>query len=477
MGERTTHSGSVWLRLFTALVLLASVEVSANIPVIDSKAHVVRAVALIEEGGYSLARSYLEPALIDPRLSAAERARAYYLRGYSFYAQNFYVSARKDYARALEFNPDNPAALAALAGLHAHGLGVVRNHELAYQFFSKAAHGGHVDAQFHVGYAQLEGRGTDVDLDSARGWLKGAADQGHVAAMTYLARSFREVIAEVADPDQARGWYEKAHAAGAVDALVSLAFMYQNGEFGDPDKERARRLFTQAADAGSGAGRVSLGHLYLSGDSGSPDYAKARSLFEQAAAQQIPGSYLGLGHIYEAGLGVEPDLDEAERWYRLGARAELLPAQLRLAGLLLRNEQSDKTPEAMDWLAQAATQNDPTAQNDYAWMLATHPDDALRDGELALTLAQRAITANPSAAFLDTLAAAYAEVGNFTQAVTTQHEALKLLNETQTSLRAELNAHLAAYEEGKRWRQYRISGKRSPPKSPRDPPSKERNKA
>lgn len=453
MGEAVTPRGFAWLLLCTALFPLAVAEVSASKPPIDSRAYVERSVTLIEEGSYTLARSYLAPALIDHRLSAGERSRAYYLRGYSFYAQKFYVSARKDYARALEFNPDNPAALAALAGLHALGLGVDLNAELAYLFFSKAAHAGHVDAQFHVGYAELEGRGTATDLDSARRWLKSAANQGHVPAMTYMARSFRAELADEPDPQQARAWYEKAYAAGAADALVALAFMYQNGEFGAQDTKRARQLFTQAADAGSGAGRVSLGHLFLSGDFGTQDYAKALSLFKQAAAQQVAASYLGLGHIYEAGLGVEPDLSEAERWYRLGAAADLLPAQMRLAGLLMRNDDTDKKIEAMQWLARAAEQEDPLAQNDYAWMLATHPESGLRDGELAVTLARRAVEAEPTAAYLDTLAAAYAEIGRFAEAITVQQEALKLLDETQGALHAELNAHLAAYEEGKRWRQ------------------------
>jgi TPR repeat protein len=254
MGGCRSHAGLGWLLLFAALSPAhGAIQVSADSLPLDSRAYVERSVGLIEEGSYTLARGYLAPALIDYRLTLGERSRAYYLRGYSFYAQKFYVSAGKDYTRALEFNSDNPAALAALGGLHARGLGMQRDEALAYQLFSKAAHAGHVDAQFHVGYAELEGRGTDKNLESARRWLNGAADQGHVPAMTYMARSFRKDLAETADPQAAQVWYEKAYAAGAVDALVALAFMYQSGEFGEPDDERAAELFAQAADAGSGA--------------------------------------------------------------------------------------------------------------------------------------------------------------------------------------------------------------------------------
>ncbi len=70
-----------------------------------------KAVQLIEDDRYSLARSYLAPALIDPCLPSGQRSRAYYLRGFSFAAQDLPVSALRDFNRALEFNPANPAVL------------------------------------------------------------------------------------------------------------------------------------------------------------------------------------------------------------------------------------------------------------------------------------------------------------------------------------------------------------------------------
>lgn len=63
-----------------------------------------------------------------------------------------------------------------------------------------------------------------------------------------------------------------------------------------------------------------------------------------------------------------------------------------------------------------------------AWVLATSPDDALRNGTQAVTLASRAVqaTSGQNAEVLDTLAAAYAEVGRFAAAVLTAHRALLL---------------------------------------------------
>jgi len=60
-----------------------------------------------------------------------------------------------------------------------------------------------------------------------------------------------------------------------------------------------------------------------------------------------------------------------------------------------------------------------------AWVLATSPDDALRNGKEALTLAQEAAKADPkSPSYLNSLAAAFAENGRFAEAVDAADRAL-----------------------------------------------------
>ena len=68
------------------------------------------------------------------------------------------------------------------------------------------------------------------------------------------------------------------------------------------------------------------------------------------------------------------------------------------------------------------------ALNDLAWMLATAPDAKVRDAHEALRLAQHAaeLTRQKDAGILETLAAAYAEGGNFAEAIGTAEAALKL---------------------------------------------------
>jgi protein O-mannosyl-transferase len=85
------------------------------------------------------------------------------------------------------------------------------------------------------------------------------------------------------------------------------------------------------------------------------------------------------------------------------------------------------------------------ALNNLAWLLATHPNAKYRDGPEALRLASRVaeLTGNKDAEALDTLAAAYAETGDFTNAVATLTRGLALAATNQPgNLTTQMQTHL-----------------------------------
>jgi Tfp pilus assembly protein PilF len=95
--------------------------------------------------------------------------------------------------------------------------------------------------------------------------------------------------------------------------------------------------------------------------------------------------------------------------------------------------------------------NQPQTLNEFAWLLATDPHVEIRHGDLAVKLAVRArdLTHGQEPAILGTLAAAYAEIGDFDKAVATGQEAHDLamaqgrkpLAETNLLLLAHYRAH------------------------------------
>ena len=83
--------------------------------------------------------------------------------------------------------------------------------------------------------------------------------------------------------------------------------------------------------------------------------------------------------------------------------------------------------EAVKWYRKASDGGSLIAMNDLAWLLATSPDAKVRNGPEAVTLAEKsvALTGGTNAAYLDALAAAYAETGQFDKAVGIQKQATK----------------------------------------------------
>jgi tetratricopeptide (TPR) repeat protein len=67
-------------------------------------------------------------------------------------------------------------------------------------------------------------------------------------------------------------------------------------------------------------------------------------------------------------------------------------------------------------------------KNNLAWLFATCPEPSLRDGARSLMLAKEVTSSSavPNAAYLDTLAAAYAETGQFDKAVEVTQQALDI---------------------------------------------------
>ena len=106
-------------------------------------------------------------------------------------------------------------------------------------------------------------------------------------------------------------------------------------------------------------------------------------------------------------------------------------------------------------LSQKAAQNlgptDSAGRNLIAWFLATAECEDVRDGRLALKLATESceLSHYETSTSLDSLAAAYAELGDFASAVKWSEKAVQLANDGRQNVYVE---HLNTFKSGKPWR-------------------------
>src|SRR5262249_33124197 len=97
----------------------------------------------------------------------------------------------------------------------------------------------------------------------------------------------------------------------------------------------------------------------------------------------------------------------------------------------------------------------PPAERRLAWVLATHPDAAVRNPDEALRLARHATQAsgNRDPEMLDTLAAAPAASGQLCDAIATSGRAPALADDRPAApLAADIAARLALYRAGQSYR-------------------------
>lgn len=150
---------------------------------------------------------------------------------------------------------------------------------------------------------------------------------------------------------------------------------------------------------------------------------------------------------------------EAARWFAeaLKFQPDYVPARDNLLALYMR---TGRHAEAVELLRKtlARTPDEPGILSNLAWILATSPQDKLRNGTEAVKLARQAdeLSAGRSPRAIDSLAAAYAETGAFDKAVLAARRALTLARSTgRDELAKAIEKRVALYQDGKPFRHSR----------------------
>ena len=222
------------------------------------------------------------------------------------------------------------------------------------------------------------------------------------------------------DYEKARIWYGRGADLGFPGSQVNLANLYRLGRGGATDYPGALKLYEMAAANEYTLAYVPIGSMYMDGLGVNRNYGTGLQWLRKGKSQGVIDANYHLGNAYESGTGLTRDYKKAAELYHLAAMQGHGKAQNSL-GYLYRQGQGVKQDfqKAVKWYQLAADQGINKALNRLAWLLATCPKPEICNGAGALEMALVAVDQDDSPSNLDTLAAAYARVGEFDRATET----------------------------------------------------------
>jgi hypothetical protein len=186
------------------------------------------------------------------------------------------------------------------------------------------------------------------------------------------------------------------------------------------------------------------------------DYDRAIDLVDSALAVIKPDeaapALLFRGRAYLK----KGELDKAESDFNEVTDLDSKQYLAYIGRAIIYNRKKDHTKalRQLDSISSLKLDKAGRALNGVAWLRATFPEPELRDGNKATQEALQACEAShwEDFGYVDTLAAAYAETGNFEQAVKFEEQAVGMLS-PENSLRDKMERRLALYQDHKPYRE------------------------
>ena len=253
-----------------------------------------------------------------------------------------------------------------------------------------AAAEGAAEDQARLGFVLLKFKDDDKDQEAFT-LFEAAAEKRHPLSITMAAICYGDGRGVDKDIDQAIELLRRASNLGQSDAQHLLGMVLVQGRGVDKDPAAAMPWLRRSINQGNPNAMIFMSRCYIEGEGVEADPDAAFELATRAIETGSSRALMQLAHLHAAGHGTEPDLNRA-----------------------------------MELLEQA--EDNPWAQNNLAWLLATGPDPELHDGAKAVRIIRQALeelTSEDIWVATDTLAAALARAGDFAAAIETQESAIQ----------------------------------------------------
>ena len=400
-----------------------------------SRAYVLRA-GYVKSGSERM--EYLTKAIdTDPKNTDAWRLRGknrlvegelLSAAGQTDKAKEVREKAIEDFSKLLEESPDDPDALQAVAEL----LGRLGNYDEAIAKANQAIEKNPRAASLFILRGRLHHK--TGKLDEAIEDFDQAVDIKPDSYIAFLDRS--EVQHEKGDKERAAEDFSKAreiHGLALTQTVLQRVTVRSEGDFEKAIKDLNRFVELDEASAEE-SGRdpdpdygLQLGQSYL--------VTKQETLAVDALTKLIDN------------VGEKPT-------DRRMQNARLLGLRTRADAYLGLGEHPNAVSDYDNALK--LNGNEDGVLNNLAWVLATSPMDEVRDADRAIDLATKAckVTQYKQAHILSTLAAAYAESGDFEKAKEWSTKAVEMGSETAApETQQQLKNELESYKQKKAWRE------------------------
>jgi TPR repeat protein len=244
--------------------------------------------------------------------------------------------------------------------------------------------------------------------------------------------------------DQEIAELKQRAGAGDARAQVQLGLAYLTGAGVGADDAEAAKWFRKAADQDDPDGERYLAEMYAGGRGVPADNAEAAKWLRLAAAQGDARAQHNLAVMYLQGMGIPKNTTEAAKWMRKAADQGLAEGQFGL-GVIYANGYGvyPDDGEAVKWYRAAAAQGYSDALNNLASLLATSKQAGVRNTQEAIAVATKAVAAQNTPVYLDTLATAYYQAAQYAKAVEAERKAVTLAPDNAAYKQA-LDQYMAA---------------------------------
>ncbi|QDE32522.1 tetratricopeptide repeat protein [Shewanella polaris] len=208
------------------------------------------------------------------------------------------------------------------------------------------------------------------------------------------------------------------------------------------------------AKQGDADAQFLLGLMNLSGRYVAQDIKQGLSWVNLAAQQQNIKAQQTLADLSFEGKLFPRDLALAEKWYLQMTEQGDKWAHFRL-GFIYSAGGDGVIRNCGKAMEQFSAAGDSISMGNIAWILATCPEAQYRDGSRALSISLKLLEHNQNdPTVLDNLAAAYAEIGDFTSAIDAQKKAIDALrNKPEIARSDEFILRLKQYQNNQAYRE------------------------